>query len=262
MKGPDMMTAVLDRITGRFKQRKTNARELVEQAAKAIAAGQAVDESSIETALFDSGLDADDLRRLAGFYVDRRSKLADLEKLGAARRRVELVDQKIAAENGKFSEYCESFKKRMVAMREESDAATHEVETARSARDWLLDPKNCPPSMQEEYRAALGDEQTARVALGDQEREVRRLRDEIKTEDRWIEHYRGDDSKEIRPSGGHPAESRLAAGQAAKLDEHERRRKRLSTRLVEVEKLVAECQKSLTAAEAVVAGLREKILKA
>lgn len=257
-----MITAVLDRMAGRLKQRKTTAREVVEQAARRIAGGETVDEAALEGAIVEAGLAIDDLQRLAEFYVARREKRQVLDALGAARKRLAAVDARIAAENAKHAEIVDAYKKRWIALREEADAATREVDAGRAARDWLLELANCPPSMQDDYRRLLDEEQAATVAVGDATRVVRELRERILSEKRSIESLTGATAQEIDPSlvPLNRRNGRVIANDE-QIEEHRRTIKRLEGRLVEAESVLAAAEKQLAAATLALGNMRDRILK-
>lgn len=260
-----MLTAVFDRIAGRVQKRQNSARERIEDAAKRIAAGESIDEAGVEGALFEAGLTVEAFRDLAVFYQERRQRLDRLNTLGAARKRLEKADQAIDAENRRHAEATEQYRKRFLSLRQEADAAGAEVAAARDARDWLLDVQHCPPSLRDQYQAALDAEQAATVAVGDAEREARRLRERIASEAGFIDQLTGEASREIAPPElvmTPPGRQRMAAATQAKVDEHEKQKTRLERRLVEAEAAVAEARKSLAAAEATLADLRKRILAA
>jgi hypothetical protein len=260
-----MFTAVLDRIAGRVQKRRTSARERIEDAARRLAAGESIDEAGLEGAMFEAGLTVEEFRDLAVFYNDRRAKMDLVATLGNARKRLEKADAAIAAENARHAEATEQYRKRFLSLRAEADAAGADVERARSAREWLLDVAHCPPSIRDDYTAALDAEQAANVAVGDAEREVRRLREEIKSAEGWIEQLTGEASTEIVPREiliTSPGRQRLADSIQQKIEDRTKQKNRLEARLVEAETALTTAQKALVAAEAAVAAIRKRILAA
>jgi hypothetical protein len=260
-----MFTAVLDRIAGRVQKRRTSARERIEDAARRLAAGESIDEAGLEGAMFEAGLTVEEFRDLAVFYNDRRAKMDLVATLGNARKRLEKADAAIAAENARHAEVTEQYRKRFLSLRAEADAAGADVERARSAREWLLDVAHCPPSIRDDYTAALDAEQAANVAVGDAEREVRRLREEIKSAEGWIEQLTGEASTEIVPREiliTSPGRQRLADSIQQKIEDRTKQKNRLEARLVEAETALTTAQKTLVAAEAAVAAVRKRILAA
>jgi DNA repair exonuclease SbcCD ATPase subunit len=261
--GQSMFTAVLDRIAGRVQKRRTSARERIEEAARRLAAGETIDEAGLEGAMFEAGLTVDEFRNLAVFYNDRRAKLDLLATLGNARKRLEKADAAIDAENARHAEAVDQFRKRYASLRSEADAAGAEVERARAAREWLLELANCPPSIRDDYAAALDAEQAATVAVGNAERELRRLRDEIKSEEGWIAQFTGEAAGEIAPREiviSTPKRQPLVASLQDKIDRHSQRKSRLEARLTEAEAALTAANKALAAAEAAVAAVRKRIL--
>lgn len=257
-----MITAVLDRLSGRLKQRTKSAREIVEQAARKIAAGESVDEAALESAIVEAGLAVDDLGRLAEFYSRRAEKRKLLDALGGARKRLAAVDAKISAENAKHAEIVDAYKKRWLALREEADAATREVDAGRAARDWLLELANCPPSLQDDYRRLLDDEQAATVAVGDAQRLARQIREDIESQKRWIESLDGASSREIEaPTVAVNYRNPVIRQNDEKIEDRRQRLKRLEGRLVDADAAVAAAEKQLAAATLALSNMRDQILK-
>jgi hypothetical protein len=258
-----MLTAVFDKLAGRMRQRTLTAHEAIEAAAKAIAAGQAADVAALEEHLFGTGTSLDQFKGLCESFAERIKKFSELDALAAARRRVEKVEKDIEAATKAHAEATERYQQRHAALRVEAAEANVIVSMGQAARDWLVDPKNCPPSVRPAYAEALDNEQVAQVAVGDAEREVRRLTDEIRSEAGWLTQLLGEDAREIHPPEIAITQSgrdRLTAARRDKYDEHAARKKRLEARLVEANKAVEAARAALVDAEAAVAAIRKKIL--
>ncbi len=256
---------VFDSLAGRMRQRKANAHERIETAAKQIAAGQSVDVGGLEDALFTAGMTLDDFRGLCDLFAARVEKLALLDTLGAARKKVEKIDRDIEAANKTHAEAVDNYRRRYMTLRAEADQAQAAVDTARTAREWLLAVDHCPPSLRDEYQGALAAEEKAVADVGHAQREIKKLSDDIKSEKGWLEQLAGEDVREIHPPTMTVTASqreRLGAARGQKYDEHDRRLKRLEARKVDADKTLADAQAALVAAEAVVAGVRKKILAA
>jgi hypothetical protein len=254
---------VFDRLTSRVRQRRETAQERIESAAIALSADQSIDVAGVEDALRDAGLTVDQFRERVEFHARRREHRDRFERLATSRNRVEKIEKQITAEEAKHSEIIDAFRKRIGGMMAEAAEAGRDVSSATASRDWLLHPDNAPLPVVDNYREALDQEQDARVALETAEREVRELRQEIKSEEGWLQQIAGDDSRTIHP----PAmvvtvkQREKLTGQAAqKYDEHSQRKTRLERRLVEAEKTVADARSTLATAEAAVAALQKTIL--
>jgi hypothetical protein len=260
-----VLAKVFDTLAGRMRQRTSNAHERIEAAAKAIARGDNIDVAGLENSLFTVGMTLDNFRQLCDLFVARADNFAKLDGLGAARKRIEKVDREIEAANKTHAEAVEAYRKRYTNLRAEADQAQAAVDTARAARDWLLAVDNCPPSLRDEYQAGLAAEDKAVADVGNAQREVQKLSEDIKSEKGWLEQLAGEDVREIHPPTMTVTASqreRLGAARGQKYDEHERRLKRLEARKVDADKTLADAQAALVAAEAVVAGVRKRILAA
>lgn len=260
-----VFTKVLDSLAGRMRQRKATSHERIEAAAKQIAAGSNVDVAGLEDALFTVGMSLDDFRVLCDLFVTRVEKLATLETLGAARKKVEKIDRDIEAANKTHAEAVENYRKRYTALRDDANKAAAEVAAARDAREWILAINNCPPSLRDEYQAALDAEQAAQSAVGKAERTVRELNDEIRSEQGWLDQLTEADASEIHPHTitiTKAGRERMAGARAVKYDEHAARKKRLENRLADEVKVVDEARANLVAAEAQLAAVRKRILAA
>jgi hypothetical protein len=258
------IVAVFEKLGSRLRQRTTSAQETIEKSAQALAAGESVDTGAVEAALVTAGVSLDDYRARVDFHVERKTRLDELDKLGAARTELEGLDKRIEAENKKHSEIVDAYRKRWVALREQADEASRQVERSRSARDWLLDPARAPLHLRDDYVAALDVEQKARERIGDVERSIRDLKDRHKSEEGWISQILAEDVRMIHaPSAVVTKNQRdkLTGAQATKLEEHERRRDRYARELAQAEKDLEAARADLVTAEAVVADIRKRILK-
>lgn len=260
-----MLTQVFDALAGKRRQRTQTSHQAIEAAAKAIAAGQAADVAALEQDLHTTGMTIDEFRALCETFAARVKKFAELDALGAARRRVEKLEKDIEAANKLHAEATERYQQRHAALRAEAAEAGGIVAVGQAAKEWLLDPKNCLPSLRDGYAEALANEEAAQVAVGDAEREVRRLTDEIRSEAGWLEQLLGDDAREIHPPEMTITASgrdRLTAARREKFDDHARRKTRLEAQLVEANKAVEAARAALVDAEAAVATIRKRILAA
>jgi hypothetical protein len=260
-----VFTAVFDKLASRVKQRTATAHDRIEAAAKAIAKGDNVDVAGLEDSLFTVGMTLDGFRQLCDLFVARADNFAKLDGLGAARKKVEKIDKDIAAANATHAEAVEAYRKRYTQLRAEADQAAAAVDTARAARDWLLAVDHCPPSLHDEYVGALAAEEKANADVGNAQRDVHKLVEQIKSEQGWLTQLGRDDDRTLHPPEMFVTGSqreRMTAARGAKYDEHERILKRLEARKVDADKALADAQAALVAAEAVVAGVRKKILAA
>ena len=207
----------------------------------------------------------DGFRALCDLFAGRAENFTKLEGLAAARKKVDKVDREIEAANQTHAEAVEQYRRRYMQLRAEADQAQAAVDAARAARDWLLAPENCPPSLRDEYQAALGAEHQAITDVENAQGQLKYLADEIKGEKGWLEQLAGEDIRQIHPPEAVVAASqreRLSAARGEKYDEHERRLKRLEARMADAQKTLADAQAAQVAAEAVVAGIRKRILAA
>jgi DNA repair exonuclease SbcCD ATPase subunit len=246
-----------------MRQRTATAHERIEGAAKAAAAGENIDVAGLEDALFTVSMSLDGFRELCDLFVARRERFAKLDGLGPARKRLAKTDAEIEAANASHAEAVEQYRKRYAALREEANESQAVIDAARDAREWLLALANCPPSLKGDYELALAGEQKAIEAVADAEREIRRLSEEIKGEAGWIEQLAGEDARLLHPPELTVAKSsrdKLSAAAARKIDEHERRKKRLEGRLAEASATLEAARKEQAAAEATLATVRKKIL--
>jgi len=256
--------ATFEKLASRFQKRRTSSLETVEAAAQALAGGGTIDDAAVESALVSAGLTLDDFKIRTEFHVERRKKLDELDKLGAARKRAEDLDQRIEAENKKHAEIVEAYRARWLALRQQADEAAQQVAQSRDARDWLLHPDRAPLALRDDYVAALDVEQKARERIGDVERLIRQLREKHDSEKGWIEQILAEDLRTIHPPAAAVAKSqrdKLGAAQAEKLDLHERRRDRFAREIKEAEADLEVARGELMKAEAVLADLRKRILK-
>ena len=260
-----VFTQVFDKLASRVKQRTATAHDRIEAAARAIAKGDNVDVAGLEESLHTVGMDLPAFQALCDLFVARADNFAKLDGLGAARKKVEKIDKDIAAANATHAEAVEAYRKRYTQLRADADQAQAAVDTARAARDWLLAVDHCPPSLRDEYVAALAGEEKANADVGNAQREIKKLADDIKSEKGWLEQLAGEDVRTIHPPEMVVTTSqreRLSGARKDKYDEHERRLKRLEARKVDADKTLADAQAALVAAEAVVAGVRKRILAA
>jgi hypothetical protein len=254
---------VFDSLAGRMKQRKATAHERIEAAAKQIAAGNNVDVPGLEDALFTVGISLDDFRGLCDLFAGRVAKFALLETLGAARKKVEKIDREIEAANRVHAEAVENYRRCYTALRDQADQAAKAVNAARDAREWILAIENCPPSLRDDYRAALDAEAASQSAASNAQQAVRQLSDEIKSEQGWLDQLCEADAAEIHPNPiviTKAGRERMAGARAAKYDEHAARKKRLENRLADATKVADEARAGLVAAEVRVATIRKQIL--
>jgi DNA repair exonuclease SbcCD ATPase subunit len=258
-----MFSAVLDKLAGRMRQRTATAHERIEGAAKAAAAGENIDVAGLEDALFTVSMSLDGFRELCDLFVARRERFAKLDGLGPARKRLAKTDAEIEAANASHAEAVEQYRKRYAALREEANEAQTVIDAARDAREWLLAVANCPPSLKDDYALALAGEQKALEAVGDAEREIRRLNEAIRNEAGWIQQHEGEDVRLIHApqlTVAKSARDKLSAEAREKVEHHERRIKRFEGELIAANKTLDECRKQQAAAEASLATVRKKIL--
>jgi len=258
-----MFTAVLDKLAGRMRQRTATAHERIEAAAKATAAGENIDVAGLEDALFTVSMSLDGFRQLCDLFAARRERFAKLDGLGPARKRLAQTDKEIEAANAAHAEAVEKYRQRYAALRDQANDSQRVIDAARDAREWLLAVGNCPPSLKPDYELALAGEQKALEAVADAEREIRRLSEGIKSEVGWIEQLTGEDARLLHPPELTVAKSsrdKLSAAAARKIDDHERRKKRLEGQLAEATATLEAARKEQAAAEATLTTLRKKIL--
>lgn len=259
------LTSVFDNLAGRFMARKQSALDVIDGAAKTLAAGGTIDAGAVEQALVAAGLDLDAFRERVEFQTARREKLEALEKLGAARRRVEQLDGQLAAEAAKHAEVTAAFHKRYAALRDEATNHQREVDRARDAREWILDPKNCPLALREPYEAALAAVQAARENVSTIGRQLRDLRERHRGAEAAIAEIVAADARELHPPQAIVAASqkeRLAAATREKVEQHERRRDRLAREVGDAEQELAAAEQAVVRAEAAIAELVKRILTA
>jgi hypothetical protein len=257
------LATYFEKLSSRVRQRTTSAQERIEKAAQTLAGGKNSDVASIEDALHDATMTVDQFRERVEFHSARREHFQRLEKLGIARTKVEGLDKRIAAEEAKHAEIVEAFRARWAALRDEATAAQRDVDGARDSRDWLLAPENAPLHLADRYGGLLAEESVAVEGLAAAEREVRSIKERVKSEEGWLVEIAAEGRREIHAPEAvitTKQRERLSGQAAAKYDEHEQKLTRFRKRLVEAEKTVEDCRKTLVSAEAAVAQIRKEIL--
>lgn len=259
------IVAQFEKLASRFRQRKSSSLETIEVAAQTLAADGTIDTAAVEAALVTAGLTLDDLRKRVEFHVERKQKLAHLDKLGAAQKRVEEIDGRIESENKKHAEIVEAYRGRWVALREQAAEAAEQVSVARSSRDWLLDPARAPLALKDDYVTALDVEQKSVERVADVERLIRKLTESLRSEEGWIEQILAEDVRLISPPSLVVAKSqrdKLSESASDKLTVHERRRDRHAREIKEAQADLELARGELVKSQGAVADLRRRILKA
>lgn len=262
------MLELLEKLTTRVRARELNAHEQLAAAAKAAARGQSVDVGSLEESLFSTRQTVDDFRLLCEYEAERAERLAAMEKLAPNKAKATKLRAAMDAESNKFNEIRDAFQARYAKLETEAREFEREVDAASRARDWLLDYRNVRGALGEQYREAVDEQAAAASAVDQLNRRISDLQRGIKGCDSEIEQTRAAWDRTLLTSGpptvrkkGEAGERALPAEVVDKIDDIERRKKRLVAELAEVDREVPAAQKAAAAADARVADLQRRLLQ-
>lgn len=261
------LSDIFDRITSRRRDRQLSAQEQLTAAAKRHVRGETVDVASIEEALFTTGQSVDDFRTLCNLEEQRRDCFTRIENGASSKTRLEKLEQQIAAEVAKFAEIQQGYQTRIAKLDEERREVSPAVNSAASAKDWLLDPRNAVGALGDEYREALDQESNAEAEVQRLERLAKELRKDMRTSDEDIERLRAscdnmlDGMYPVVRKRGEPTARPLPADVVEKIDDLEQKKTRLSRRLSETQVELDRALAAVAPAKARVAAVRKKLLQ-
>lgn len=254
------MPALLDVLRGRMKARELNAIDTIAAAARAAARGDAYDIGSIEAALVEARLSADDFEKAVAQASRRAGWLNEFDKLAAAASKLKKLEAAAAAEEAKFEEQRRIFAEKFDAMNKEATAARSARDAGEQARGKLLDPKDVPGTIGEKYRAAVAEAEAASAAVGNLQRELREVRERMKSEEEWIVQLVGESSAKLGPYS--PLKQSGVVPESYKLDDHRRALARAQRRLAEIEAELKTAEQLVTKTRRAVDDLIPDVLKA
>lgn len=259
------LAELLEKVSGRLRQRQGSALDQLAVAATAHAAGKTVDIGAVEAALVDARLDIDDFKAMCEAAVTRLQRRAEFDALAAARTKADKVQGEIDRVSAVFEEARATYQRQFDSLRDRQIDADRAVERGQAARDWLVNPDNVPGAIATEYRAALQRQEDATVKRGRIERELREHRSDIRDEAGWVKQLVGEQENDLLakdPAAMRAAARGLTASTNDKLEGHARRLARLEARVVELTSELDAADKELQAATDAVQRLQERILKA
>ena len=251
-----MALLTLDLLRGRLKQRADNHTDTLANAARAHAAGEAVDVGAVETALAATGQTADDFGRLCEIANSRREALASLEKLPAAQSKYRKASDSLAVEQRRYEELRAAYLSKAEAL--EADVANAEaaIRRAEAARQTLVDPKFVLGSMADRIREALTERDAAEIEAETLRRQLREQREKLRLETAWLDQLAGGDEKKLAswfPVTKEPVSPRV--------DEHLLYKKRAERRISEIEPPLREAEERLDRARRSLVALENLAIK-
>lgn len=259
------LTDLLEKVSGRLRQREGSALDQLAAAAAAHAAGAAVDIGAVEAALVDARLEIDDFGKMCEQAVTRAAKVAEFTALAAAQTRLDRVQGEIAAADAKLEEARAAHARQYEGLFDRRLAAERDVASGKAARDWLIDPQNVQGAIRAEYEAAIDRVQLAESERGRIERLIRETKEGIRSEAGWVRQLAGDQARDLSATDPHTmraAALNLTQTVRDKIADHERRQKKFEAKLVDLEAELVAAGKEVASATAEVDRIRSKILKA
>lgn len=259
------LAELLEKVSGRLRQREGSALDQLAAAANAHATGKNVDVGAVEAALVDARLDIDDFKAMCEAAVTRLEKQAAFDGLAAARTKADRLQGEIDAAFAKFTEAKDSYERQYAGLRDRQLTIEREVGRGEDARGWLLDPHNVAGGIRADYEAALERQQTAEIERGRIERDIREHRSDIRSEADWIKQLAGDMAKDLSatdPNQIRAARMGLSKPTLDKIEDHERRKAKLEAALGELEAALKAAVKECDASTAAVEAIQARILKA
>lgn len=256
---------LLEKVSGRLRQREGSALDQLSAAATAHAKGQAVDVGSVEHALVDARLEIDDFRQMCERAEMRLEKQAQFDGLAAARTKAAKIQGEIDAAHAKLEEARAAYQRAYEGLRDRQLVAERDVEKGEQARGWLLDLQNVAGSIRGEYQAALDRHQLAETERGRIERDIREHRSDIRSEGDWLRQLLGDVAKDLSatdPNQIRAARMGLSKPTLDKIENHERRKAKLEAALGDLEAALKAAVKECDAATAAVEAIQTRILRA
>lgn len=257
------LSTLIDRLSGRMKQREVNSHDTLLAAARSNADGKEIDIGAVEEALYSTRQSLDDFRQLCEREVERKTYRDRFSMLATRRNKHEAVEKLVATESRKFEEIRQSYNDRISKLAADLRIAEKDLSESADAREWLLRPQNVDGAIGVEYREALDRLQEAESALSESSMAVRSLKGDLSAEKAFVEQYEKIAKNTI--SGGTPLDIRertqLGPADRVRLEEHEQRRDRIIKRLAEAEKDLTEKQSIRDAAAKVVEGIEHRVLR-
>ena len=255
---------LLEKVSGRLRQREGSALDQLAAAATAHAKGQAVDVGAVEAALVNARLDIGEFKVMCEAAETRLAKQADFDGLAAARTKAAKLQGEIDAAHAKLEEARAAYNRVYEGLRDRQMVAERDVRRGEEARGWLVDPHNVAGSIRTEYQAALDCQQAAETERGRIEREIREHRSDVRAEADWIKQLAGDQAHDLSatdPNAMRAARMGMSQPTIDKIAQRERRKAKLEAAVTELEAALVAAAKECEAATAAVESIQSRILK-
>jgi chromosome segregation ATPase len=237
------MLTVLEALRERMATRRRTHNETLLAAARRAAAGESVDDAAVDAALWSTGKDVDEFRRLVELCQRRRDWYAAMDRGPAAKATLDKLKATMDRERAAFEQAAAAWRVRATELESQISAATTTVAMATDARNQLVAPDNVPG----ELAARISEAQELANATADaveQNRRERRERAEAaKTQREW--------AQEKRDAGHGPVG----------VDEHERAATRAEKRVAELDAELPNAERAHADAERELRRLESLALK-
>lgn len=251
------MANVLDLLRGRLRERADNAIDVLAQAARDHAAGQAIDVGSVESALVESRLTADDFAKLCEIAARRHEASQALAKLPAATAKLAKATAAIEAEQKAFEQQHAAHSQRLDALDVERSAAQEAVTAGERGRGVLLDQRLVIGTIAELYRSAISARREAEELVASLERELKEAAAAVKEEAEQIELLAESEPQ----SRVFPAVNATPVQMSYRLQDHHAAKKRAERRVAELTSQLTDARKALAEASRKLAEIEVRVLK-
>lgn len=255
---------ILDAVRERERAAVQSALDAVATAARAVAAGKAADPDAIAALLAAADLTSNDFEAAVALAKTRAEWLASLDRIPGAKSKANKAQSALAIEQQKFIEARDAYAEKGGALEDELNAAQEVIREGDRARDQLLDPRNVPGGLGERWRDTVAAARAAEEAVGNAERRLRELDDQIKTAAGWIKDMAKQEPEEVDPSTWKANDDQAEWGRdqhggqlEAKLNEWNR----LKRQRVEAAANLATQSKTLAAAKKTRDAMTQEVLK-
>lgn len=253
------MIALLDRLRDRQQQRTGSALDRLAQQARHAAAGQPVNDADVDAALHELQKPVEFFAELVEIADRRRTAGLALEKLGTATTKQRRIDDAIASETHKYEEFRKAYLGRMAALERDKAEVDATIRKANEGRGALLDPANVIGSIHARYVEALAERDASSEVVAGLARELKKQRDRLAEEDRWIESIRRLHGDTLAPPTifGRPESTTLAR----ELEPHELAKSRAQRRIDELTPQLREAEERADRAARAAAAVEVEALK-
>lgn len=249
------MTALLDALRGRARQREMNALDLVAEAARAAAAGKTYDPAAVEMALRDQGLTLADFETAIANARQRAVWLQHFDGLNAAASRGAKLQAAITQEEEKLEQQRLAARAKIGKLAAELDAENAAIHAGETARHELLKPDRVPGTIGIRYREHVASRDKLNEARSEVSRDLRDARSRLETHRSLAEQTITEGRKRVECDV-------TLAQRAAKLDDYNTRAKSAARYVKEIETKLAAIDKELATVEAAIKRMEIEVLKA